>query len=168
MTGFVKNTKRSLHSTMMLLAAMLYTSPRKNSPEEEFSPVAAGLFGEWEGKAIIDPILTELKEQGYLTEENGKLIVTPYGQKVALTCTHNTPDFPRLASGNVNTAFSMLFAATSALETHLANQERLEPKKDDRMVTSIRRLVEFYAGKLGLTVVEAQVAETPKKAKQKA
>lgn len=112
-------TKRSLISTMVLIATMVRTSPKREE-EKAAAPFLDTLFDpKWEGSEIFTKGLEELTQQGYVTAE-GKL--TPFGEKVALQAVQNSPDYKRIASNNVNAAFAMLFTAGDALQNLLKNK----------------------------------------------
>ena len=113
------STKRSLISTMVLIATMIRTSPRRDE-EKAASPFMDTLFDpNWTGSEIFTKGLEELTQQGYVTPE-GKL--TPFGEKVALQAIQNSPDYRRIASNNVNAAFAMLFTAGDALREMIKNK----------------------------------------------
>lgn len=159
--------RRSLISTFLLMANMLYRSPKSGTPEEQFAPVAGSILDAgWEGFPLVEPHLSELVEQGYLTRElTGGYNVSAYGQKLALQATHNTPNFQRLAEAGPSTAFAMLFASTKGLEKHLAGQDRLIAGNSTQLVDNVREMIMFFAPKIGLQVTEV-AAVAPKVTKK--
>ncbi len=142
------NQKRTLHSTLTLLAVMLATSAR-DAGEKAFEPVADAILG-LESQAL-ELTLGELLDQGYLeTDNNRNIRVSKFGEKIALSATHNTPNFERLASGSTNTAFAMLFAAFTQLrDKHLVGQAKIVAgNSGNQLVNTLRELVEFFEDRL--------------------
>lgn len=150
------NQKRTLQSTFVLLAIMLSTSAR-DAGEKEFTEIAKAMFGL--NNPAINANIDELIQQGYVEEDDHGLRCTKFGEKIALSSTHNTPNFARLAEGNTNTAFAMLFAAYAALrDRHLVNQDKIVAgKAGDTLATNLRDLVRFFSDRI--TPVVAAVFE---------
>lgn len=140
--------KRSLNSTLVLIAAMLASSARDEG-EKALQPLAEGIFG------LDDPSVNanvdKLIEQGYLAlDDKGSVRMTGFGEKVCLQATQNTPNFNRLATQNANTAFAMLFAAFTALrDVHLVNQPQIvSGANGSTLVDNLNELLTYFQSKL--------------------
>jgi hypothetical protein len=157
--------KRTLQSTFVLLAAMLASSPRGEG-EEMFQPIAEAMLGV--GGPLNDTV-SELTDQGYLDrDDQGRVIVTPFGQKIALQSTSNTPNFRRLATQSPNTAFAMFFASFGELrDKHLVNQEKIVAGNNGNLlVTNLHEVVNFFDSRLSTNKPVITKAKTAKKLDQ--
>lgn len=162
MTENKVNQKRTLQSTLMLLAIMLESSAR-DAGEKAFTPIADALLRIQSPE--IDVVIEELVNQGYVEiDPQGKIWCTKFGEKIALQSTHNTPNFQRLADSNTNTAFAMLFAGfTSLRDKHLVNQDKIVPgRAGDTLASNLDNLVRFFQDRIAPS--QAPVAVFEKKA----
>ena len=141
--------RRNLFSTLTLIAFMLATKPKENEKEEsEFCN--KNVFGATDPNQLqlLENHLTDLKEAGYIEiDEKGNPQITKWGTRVALQATSDSPNFKHLARENVNVAFSMFFAAASALQEHIKDQKIVAGKSGD-LVNNLQAVKAWIEEKL--------------------
>lgn len=150
--------RRNLPDTMLLVSLMIALSP-KTDAEIAAQEVAKNFLDNCDD-TWLQNCLQSLQDQKLVEVENGNVVLTNYGIKLALQATQDTPNFNRLASSSTSTAFAMLFAGYKALEVHLQDQDNIRPgERGDTLYTNLTAMVEFFSTKLGLNAA-------PKKAKK--
>ena len=146
MTTFKK--RRNLFSTATLISLFLFTEP-KETEQEESEFIKEGFLGVGQDKYpnLLEKTMQDLLEGGYIDLTDKGPVLTPWGKKVALTATNDTPNLAQLANNNVNTAFAMLFAAFTGLKKFIGD-DKIVAGKTTQLVDNLKELRDWIDSKI--------------------